>query len=340
MSRVCSFLAALAVCATIAGGASADEGAQPEASELAQAMSDLEAGRYAQACPALQKVLRQDPKAKTLFYLAECEEKRGRLATAAVHYDDYLAMYDGLPPSEQKEEQKREEQAAARRQALEKRIPRVTLKLPSDAPASTLVVRTPPDGGNPVQVVVGVPLPVDPGKHVISTEVPGRPRVDKSFTVNEGETKLVELEVARAELSLQPTRKATPLQPVPSLLPPLDPGTSPRRVAAYALGGVGVLGILGGVVTGAITWAQKGPIAENCQGRICNEAGVSAKETAATTGIISTVSFPVGLAALGAGVLLYVTEPAPSRLGQVGPRVRVGAAAGASDAALEVDVRW
>jgi hypothetical protein len=300
-----------------------------------QAVNDLEAGRYAQACPALRKILRQDSRPKTLFYLAECEEKWGRIATAAVHYDDYLAMYDGLSPSEQKEEQKREEQAAARREALEKKIPRVMLRLPRDAPASTRVLRTPPDGGEPVGVAVGVPLPIDPGKHVISTEVPGRPRMDKNFTVREGESKVVELEVAPASSSVQPTRRASPLQPVPTVLPPLDPGTPPRRIAAYTLGGVGVVGILGGVVTGAITWAQKGPIEGNCLGRICNETGVGAKDTAKVTGIISTVAFPVGIAALGAGVLLYVTEPAPARLGGMPAGPRVGTRVGPGSLAVE-----
>jgi hypothetical protein len=338
MRRVCSFLAVVAICATVAGRAGAEEEAPGDTPEFMQAMSDLDAGRHAQACPALRDMLRQDPRPKTLFYLAQCEEKWGRIATAAVHYDDYLAMYDGLSPSVQKQEQKREEQAAARREALEKKIPRVMLRLPGDAPASTRVLRTPPDGGAPVPVAVGVPLPIDPGKHVIGTEVPGRPRMDKSFTVKEGESKVVELEVAPASSSIEPTRKAAPLQPVPSLLPPLDPGTPPRRIAAYTLGGVGVVGILGGVVTGAITWAQKGPIESNCIGRICNPIGVGAKDTAKATGIISTVAFPVGLAALGAGVLLYVTEPAPARLGGMPAGPRVGTRVGLGS--LTVEGAW
>lgn len=339
MRPVCFVLAALTVCATVAGRAAAEDDGQPEAPELAQAMSDLEAGRYAQACPALRKVLRQDQRAKTLFYLAECEEKRGRIATAAVHYDDYLARYDGLPPPEQKAEQKREEQAAARREALEKRIPRVTLSLPNDAPSSTLVLRTSPDGGESVRLQVGVPLPIDPGKHVISTAVPGRPSKDNRFTVKEGETKEVELEVAPAS-SFQPTRKAEPLQPVPTLLPPLDPGTPPRRVAAYALVGVGGVVFLGGVAAGVFTWVQKGTIEDNCRGRICNETGVDAKNTASWMGLLSTVALPVGLTALGVGVGLYLTEPAPSRIGQAGPRARLSAAGRPGGAALEAGFTW
>jgi hypothetical protein len=344
MRRVSSLLAAFVALVALAGRASADDEeaqpAEPSQSEaLDRALQDLKAGRYEAACPALQQIVRQDPRPKTLFHLADCEEKSGRIATAAVLYDDYQAMFDRLSASERDAEREREETAAAHREALEKRIPRVILRLPRDAPGSTTVTRA-SEGGKSVQLAVGVPLPLDPGKHTVRVEVPGRPPMDKSFTIKESENKIVELEVAPASTSLEPTRRAAPLQPVPTLLPPLDPGIPPRRVIAYALGGVGVVGVLGGAVTGAITWAQKGPIALNCQGRICNETGVHAKDTARVSGLISTIAFPVGLAALGAGLIVYVTEPPPSKFGNMAPRVRVGAAVGAGDAALEVDVRW
>jgi hypothetical protein len=191
-----------------------------------------------------------------------------------------------------------------------------------------------------VQLAVGVPLPIDPGEHVASTEVPGRPRYDKRFFVHEGEKLFIDLPVAKADESITPTRRAEPLKPVPALLPPLDPGISARRVSAYALGGVGALGVLGGIVTGAIVWAQKTPITQNCKSfdnkTICNSTGEHAKDTARISGVISTVAFPVGLAALGGGVLLYVTEKPPSKFGSVAPGTQVRAALGPTGGSLEV----
>jgi hypothetical protein len=107
------------------------------------------------------------------------------------------------------------------------------------------------------------------------------------------------------------------------MLPPLEPRTSGRRVAAYVTGGLGIAGVLVSVVTGAITWGQKGPISDNCNTgmpRICNQAGQSAADTAKTLGLTSTVSLVAGGVLLLTGVILYVTEPTPTRLGQASPR--------------------
>ena len=45
-------------------------------------VEQLEAGHFNRACPAIEKSYQLDPRPGTLFTLAECEAKRGRLATA------------------------------------------------------------------------------------------------------------------------------------------------------------------------------------------------------------------------------------------------------------------
>lgn len=324
------------VCA-LAGNARADE-APAAQSPLDVALADEAAGRFQDACPAIKRIYREDPRPSTLFRIAECYDKWGRIATAAVHYDDYLAAFDRLTDTEQGTERAHEETASARREVLEKKIPRVVLKLPRESPDSTRVLRKPLEEGPPIQVAVGVPLLIDPGEHVLTTEVPGRVSVFTKFSVKEGENRIVEVLLPPQTGKIEPTAKVKPLQPVPSMMPTLDPGIPGRRIAAYTLGGVGALSLLGGVVTGVITWAQKGSIEKNCRGKICNVTGEGAKDTAATTGLISSVAFPIAAATLGAGAILYFTEPAPSKFGKAGPKVFVGAAVGAG--ALEVNVRW
>ena len=321
------------------GAGSADAPAQPP-NALQKAQEDLDAGRFAEACKALKQLYREDPRPSTLYRIAQCYDKWGRIATAAVHYDDYLATFGQLSDTEQKAERDNEETASARREALEKRIPKVVLKVPRDAPGTTRVLRKPLEEGPLVQVAIGVPLLIDPGEHVLTTEIPGRVSVFTKFTLREGENRIVEVQIPPEGKDGTPTKSAKPLQPVPSLVPALDPGISGRRVAAYTLGGIGAVGILGGVVTGVITWAQKEPIATNCRGKICNATGEGAKDTAAITGITSTVLFPVGLAALGTGVILYFTEPPPSKFGGAEPKVRVGATMGPSAGTVEVDLQW
>lgn len=345
MRCILGFLAGLAVFhagteRAWAQDVNADAPASPK-NVLDKAQEDLDAGRYAEACKALKQMYREDPRPATLYRIAQCYDKWGRIATAGVHYDDYLAAFGQLSDTEQKAERDNEEAASARREALEKRIPKVVLKVPRDAPGTTRVLRKPLDDGPLVQVAIGVPLLIDPGEHVLTTEVPGRASVFTKFSLREGENRIVDVAIPQETAATgSPTKTAKPLQPVPSLMPSLDPGISGRRVAAYTLGGIGAVGILGGVVTGVITWAQKDPIEANCRGKICNATGQGAKDTAAITGMISTVLFPVGLAALGTGVVLYFTEPPPSKFGSAEPQVRVGATMGPSAGTVEVDVRW
>jgi len=306
---------------------------------LETALADAEAGRFADACPAIRRSYREDPRASTLFQLAECYRKWGRIATAAVHYEDYLAAYDKLTDTEQKDERAHEEIASKQRELIEKQIPKVVLRVPRDAPETTRVLRRPQEDGPPIPVAIGVPLLIDPGEHVLTTEVPGRASVFTKFSVKVGENKTVEVEIPPASGKIDPTNKAKPLQPVPSMMPVLDPGISGRRVAAYALGGVGAVGILGGLVSGVITWGQKPTIEKNCRGKICNPTGEAAKDTAGITGLISSVAFPLGIVALGGGAILYFTEPPPSKFGSLREqKYSVGAAVGAGT--LEVDVRW
>jgi len=241
-----------------------------------------------------------------------------------VLYEDYEAAFDKLSEEDQKAEGDHEEIASKRRTELDKRIPKVVLRVPREAPESTRVLRRSAEGGPPVPVAIGIPLPIDPGEHTLVTQVPGRVEVFTKFTLKEGENKIVEVNVPPPSADGDPTKKPKPIQPVPTLTPPLDVGISGRRVAAYALGGVGIAGVLGGVITGAITYAQKDPIGKNCLAtnlKICNPTGVAAKNTAKISGLVSDVLFPVGAVGLGVGAILSFTEPPPSKFGMAAPRV-------------------
>lgn len=287
---------------------------------LKSALEDMEAKQYETACPALKKAYRQDPKPSTLWSLAQCEDRWGHITTAALHYDDYLDAFEHLSPTEQRDERERERKASSRRQALEPQLPRVLFKLKSSAPPGTRVSRIPQGGGDPVEVAVDVQLPIDPGRHFVITEAPGRPRLDKTFDIKKGERKVVELDVAPPAGGMKQAQYGEPLRPVPALLPPLDPPMPARRVAAYAIGGVGIASVIAGVVTGALVLGQKGTIESNCRQNKCNPEGENAADLAAISGIVSTVTFSVGGAALATSAILFLTEPAPSKFGGEGPR--------------------
>ncbi|HMY18468.1 MAG TPA: hypothetical protein PKA58_19210 [Polyangium sp.] len=307
------------------------------------ALEDQQARNFARACLALKKAYREDPRPRTLFLLAQCHDQWGQIATAAVLYEDYEAAFDKLSDDEQKGEADREEIASKRRTEIEKRIPKVVLKLPREAPGSSRVMRRSSEGGPLVPVALGIPLPIDPGEHVLITQVPGRADAFTKFVLKEGENRVVELNVPVQSADGDPTQKPKPIQPVPTLTPPLDPGISGRRVAAYTLGAIGAVSLVGGIVTGAITFAQKDPIANNCLAtnqKICNPTGVGAKETAKISGLVSTVLFPVGGVGLVVGTILYFTEPPPSKFGRDDTRWHWNVAATPGFAGVEVTRNW
>lgn len=288
-----------------------------------QGILDLEAGKYDVACPALLRAYRIEKRPMALFKLAECQEKAGRIATAALHYDEYLNAFERLSPPEQRDEREREREAIKRRDALDKDIPRVTFNVPESSPPGTKVERVTKGGGNPIVVTLGTPLPIDPGEHFVVTEAPGRKRLETRIFVQKGDRKTIDLTVASLDYGASTPRFSEPLRPVDPILPPQEKGTSGQRIAAYVAGGIGGVGLILGIMTGAVAWSQKGVINDNCAEGLCNLEGQDAADLADATGTVSTVAFPIGLVGIAAAVVLVLTEPEPSKLG--GRRPAVGA---------------
>lgn len=300
----------------------ADPAAPDPDAMFRNALKDMTDKKLDKACPALRESYRLDKRAIVLFYLGKCEEETGKIATAIAIYDDYLALFDKLSPNEQKEEQEREQQATERREALSRVLPKVTLKLVSDAPPGTRITRASREGVQ-VPVALNTPLPVDPGEVVVRVQAPGRPDWDHRFFINRGEQKTVEVPVPPADKRTERgARIGKPLEPVPSYLPPLESDSQGQRIAAYVAGGVGIAGIAVGAITGMYTLGQKGAIEDNCNlDKECNLKGEEAQATASTFGTVSTVTFAIGGAALATGVVLYLTAPAPAKLSAMPSRV-------------------
>src|SRR4051812_5323242 len=95
------FLASVALAALQVSPALAQDPAAAEAL-FNKGVTEMQAGHFDVACPAISESQRLDPRPGTLFTLAECEAKSGKIATALVHYDDYLHAAEGLPAAQKK----------------------------------------------------------------------------------------------------------------------------------------------------------------------------------------------------------------------------------------------
>lgn len=284
-------------------------------------VDQMTAGHFDVACPAIAESQRLDPRPGTLFTLAECEAKSGKIATALVHYEDYLHLVDTLPEAQKQRHAQRVDIAKAQQKALTPEVPTLLLKAPSDAPADLKITR---DGTELSAASLGVALPVDPGEHVIVTSAGQGPKTEQRIKLAKREKKTLEL---RVEMASGPAPTATSTSDTgPGPAP--DSGPSKQRVAAYVSGGVGLAALVLGGVTGGLAFAQKGTVDANCPDRVCNEKGASALDQGRTMGLISTVGVGVGAAGLITGAVLLFTDSGPSKPRSVGASVDIGPSGG------------
>lgn len=287
--------------------------AAPDAAEALfnDGFAHMKAGRLEQACPAIEASYRLDPRPGTLFTLAECEGRRGRIATAMRHYRAYLAFYEAFPPERKAQQRERARISRAEIEAHRREVPKLTIRLPEGAPAGTRVTR---DGDRITEAMLGLALPLDPGEHVLRAEAPGGKVVEERVQIEKGEAKEIVLDPLKAaDKPVAPPRSiglsATTKDPSP------DGGVSGRRAAAWAAGGAGLVGLLIGGIAGGLAIAKKGVVDENCDGPRCNQAGFEAANSMDTLGTVSTIGIGVGAAGAGAGLVLFLTEPEAPKVG-------------------------
>lgn len=284
-----------------------------------QGLSYMQTGLYDLGCRAIEQSYELDARPGTLFTLAECEAKRGRIFTALGRYEEYLAFYPLLPADQKEKQGNRDKTAKEQKAALSPRVPEVTLRLPKSAPPTTIVR----SNGVVIEAAsLGVPTKLDPGDYTVTTRAPGETLMVRRFTLRPGDKLQIDLEVgahSKPPAKEEPTAsasKAPPSKAPPSTARPPDAdakGPSAQRVGAFIAGGAGVVGLVVGGVMGALTLGKRGVIDDHCGRRGdptgCDDEGVAAARAAKSLGLGSTVGFGVGIAGLGAAAVLLLTAP-------------------------------
>jgi hypothetical protein len=299
------FMAGLAMALSVALAPSAGH-AQGRDPAVADALfkagrKAMEVGDYPSACAKFRESQRLDPAVGTLLNLADCEEKRGKIAEASALYRQVV---DQLPPSDD-----RVPIAKTRIAALEPRVPRLTIRLAPGAPAGALVKR---DGIELGPASLDLPLPMDPGGHVILVTAPGR--LERSFdvTLAEGEARSIEVSPGAEHQPMRPpSAPPLPASPPPASPPPARSGSSAMRTTGFIVGGFGVVAVGVGTATGIMVLGAKSTAEEDCPPpRPCRtQNGRDAVERGRTLGPVTTVALSIGAAALaGATALILVSR--------------------------------
>lgn len=254
-----------------------------------EGMRLMQSGQYSSACPKFEEGQRLAPAMGNQFHLADCYEKTGR---AVLAWENFTRVADA---ARNRGDPAREKVARDRAKQVETQIGFVTAKVRDPLASMTIHCdQVPIDSGR-----WGAPLPMAPGRHVLSASAPGRSSWNQVFEIR-GEGEKLEIEI--------PTlTAAAPPKAIKENLTPAAATQDRARTWALLLAGVGVAGLgVGAVMVGVAEnkdHKAKGSCAEQCR----DEAGVEASRAAKRIGDWANLPFGVGLLGLSAAGAIWFT---------------------------------
>lgn len=190
--------------------------AEPTPSELSVARRLFDEGRaaedaarWAEAADRFRRATAIKDTPGLRFHLARCQEEQGAFVEALVEYDRARELIDsGVRAADV------EKLLADARERVRSKVAQLTLRLPSDVQNVSVEL-----DGKPLSAsVLGVALPINPGKHQITAVAVGRARFATEFALDTGEVRQLPIEL-----------------PVASTVPPAPaaaaPAAAPERGA-------------------------------------------------------------------------------------------------------------
>lgn len=278
----------------------------------------LAAGDLDHACPKFEASLQLVDQLGVRLNLADCHERQGRTATAWAEFREAASQAD-------KRGDKRAAFARQRTDALAPRLVKLQISVPAASQLAGLVVRR--DGAAVPSVTFDTPLPVDPGSYTIEASAPGYQAWSSRVEVQKpGEVVTVELPRLAPVPAREPPRPVaqSPARPAEELragatsdAPAQDDGDARHRRHLLGLGvGAGGIVALGvGVVLGFEAKSKWDSVGAHCNAdQLCDATGTQINHDARLLGNTGTIVGGVGLTALLAGTVLYVTAPAARRI--------------------------
>lgn len=260
-------------------------------------------GKVAAACNAFATSQKLEPALGTLLNLAACHEREGRTATAWAEFNEVRDK----AAAENREQFAAE--AESRIRDLEPRLTRLRIKVAEPRPDALVITRH----GSDVSAAVGTPVPVDLGRIAIEARAPGYKTRTTEIEVS-GSGRTVEVTIPRLEPLPEPAARSAPANPGLAPAQPPAPANGAidlgrgRRIVGLSIGGGGVAALATGLVFGALAKNKWDESRDHCNDEVvCSPRGTRLTERAVTHATASTVLVSVGLAAVGAGVYIYLT---------------------------------
>lgn len=291
-----------------AGSASAQENFQAVAAAktlFEQGQQQMEKQDYEAACASFKASNEAVARVGTLLNLAACYEKAGKLASA------WGAYFDAISLGRRQNKPEYEEFAQKKKDELEPKLLKMTIVVPPEVKVEGMKITRDKQLVEPV--AYGVPIAVDPGKHVIEATAPHKLPFRTEVTVDE-DHKLVEAKIEK--LADAPVAWPRSNQPqIVERVVEVPSAWTPLRIGGVVAGSLGIASVVVGSVLGLVANDKyQSALKNDCGGNpnACSAAGVVNGSTAHDLANVATGLFVGGLVAVAAGVTLFVVG-APSR---------------------------
>ena len=306
-------LALLAV--TGVARAQAEDAALRQARErFRQAISLQTGGDWGGALSLLREVAAVKITPQVRFNMALCEENLGQLVAARGSYELTIVEAEAGDDTGSVVDEARQ-----RLDALQARIPKVVIERGEGADLARVSL----DGVVVGATLLGKPMPIDPGPHVVEASAQGFSTFRESFRVAEKEQKFV-------RITLTPlTTDAAQSQEQAAL--PADhpaPDEARRSVWPWVLGGAGVASVAASGVFLLLRANAVSDLDEQCgaQRDQCPASASDTIERGQTYSTLANVTLIGGAVLIGAGATWWVVESPSSK--------KVGIRAGAERASV------
>lgn len=326
-ATLASILVAACLSSPLSAFAQSDE-QRAAARELATAGAEaFKAGKFDQALDNFTKAESLYHALPHLLFIARAHAKLGQYVKAREAY--MKVIKEVLPANAPQAARDAQTSASSEVSNIEPKIGRVTVTVANKEQAKDLVVSV--DGAPIAAVLIGVPVPVDPGDHVIEGVATGL-RGKANVRVDPGQRQDVPLRLEQDASALPPAavgaaaapppqQAAPPPQPAAAAAPPPNQpsadqgksgGTNGLRVASYVAFGVGAVGLVGGTIFMVQSVSKQKDADDLCTlpNGACDkkledkiDGLLSDAQSARTLGI---VGLAVGVAGVGTGVTLFV----------------------------------
>jgi hypothetical protein len=320
---------------------------------FAQGKALLEAHDFAHACPKLSESYALDPAPGTLLALAICHEGMGRTATA------WRELRDVVESATREGRADRARFARSEIAKLDARLSRLDVVAPAPAaPGLKLEV----DGAALAPEDWGKAAPVDPGRHIVTARAPGfKPWTGTADVGAEHDSQTLTvgpLEVDPGTAPAPPPVRSDVVSPAPSVPSPAEPAAPAapggaeepaaapnegawKRPAAWIAGGVGIAALGVGTYFGVSAITKSSDAKSKCSPSLCvDPAAVRENGDAKTAATVSDVAIGAGLAAVAAGVYLFLSAPSAPGLSPGTASLRITPTVGRQQLGIAFDRVW